>query len=779
VRLRTHRTRTRFAAVGTAVATLLATLASLAGVIGTSVAPAAAGTNGQTTYEVDCVGTSLAAGQTAPFIQGLNVNTVQAGLPLPDPQPAGTSFGVSGTASETLIGPIIAGAYQQINLALTGGLTAAVNETVGSTDGSATGSFNYVHNFGNQAAPGHQIASPANGGPGVSWTAGSPVLTSVAGAFLQSDVGTPTNPMFVAGPSLNMLPTIDPNSTVVSVAADGSSATISLPTLQSQSLAQIGLGQSLTYADLAFSTGDVFTSSGAAHSNVGLASMSSTTLSTAFGGIIVPFGGAPGTTTAADPAPRCLLTGYDAAGNPGPSQFGDTTPADPVITHPQYVAAGITPLVLATGGFITQPNTAQAITPPAAAFVAGEVCTAPAPTITTTSVPNGVVGSAYSATLQATDGVLPLSWSVSAGTLPAGLTLNASTGEISGTPTTGGTSSFTVTVTDSCVSPGPQTDTQALSIFVDAPPVAANQTATIDRNVSNTTTVTLPATDSDATPVASCSQVGSVSDPRLTVSISNAPTPCVATLTDTAGASAGAATVTFQFNATDTANLTGNTATVTVTIVPVPHVAIATTSLPNADEGVPYSQTLAATGGTPPYTWSVTGLPTGLNVDPATGAIMGTPGPGTGNADYPLAVTVTDSDSPAETATASLTLHVNPPPQNDGALDVIVNGPVSSTKTSKALVGKVTNTGQTTFQVCNTDFTWVVTVNGTTTGSVTMPSACATLGPGASKRFKATWTYPAGSVATGDTVVFTGSVNVAGDPTPADNTNITETRIAK
>jgi hypothetical protein len=154
--------------------------------------------------------------------------------------------------------------------------------------------------------------------------------------------------------------------------------------------------------------------------------------------------------------------------------------------------------------------------------------------------------------------------------------------------------------------------------------------------------------------------------------------------------------------------------------------------------------------------------------------ISGTPAAGSAGS-YNVAVTVTDSDSPAETATASIPLTVTPPPANDGALDVIVNGPLSSTKTSKALVAKVTNTGTTTFQVCDTDIepNWVVP-----TGSVTMPAACATLGPGASKRFKATWTYGAGGLTPGQVVNITGTVTVTGDQTPADNTD-TETRTAK
>ena len=68
--------------------------------------------------------------------------------------------------------------------------------------------------------------------------------------------------------------------------------------------------------------------------------------------------------------------------------------------------------------------------------------------ITTTSLPNGTVQVPYSATLQATGGTLPYTWSVPSGQLPAGLTLSAA-GAISGTPTTAGLATFTVQVADS------------------------------------------------------------------------------------------------------------------------------------------------------------------------------------------------------------------------------------------------------------------------------------------------------------------------------------------
>jgi phospholipase C len=74
----------------------------------------------------------------------------------------------------------------------------------------------------------------------------------------------------------------------------------------------------------------------------------------------------------------------------------------------------------------------------------------PPPSITTNALPGGTLGSTYSQVLNATGGVTPYRWAVSAGSLPAGLTLNASTGLISGT--IGGVQTvtrFTVTVTDS------------------------------------------------------------------------------------------------------------------------------------------------------------------------------------------------------------------------------------------------------------------------------------------------------------------------------------------
>ena len=70
-------------------------------------------------------------------------------------------------------------------------------------------------------------------------------------------------------------------------------------------------------------------------------------------------------------------------------------------------------------------------------------------TINTTSLPNGTVGTPYSQTLSGGGGTAPRTWSLTAGTLPGGLTLNSATGLISGTPTTAvANTSFTFRLTD-------------------------------------------------------------------------------------------------------------------------------------------------------------------------------------------------------------------------------------------------------------------------------------------------------------------------------------------
>ena len=73
---------------------------------------------------------------------------------------------------------------------------------------------------------------------------------------------------------------------------------------------------------------------------------------------------------------------------------------------------------------------------------------APSVAITTTSLPNGVANAAYSATLTASGGTPPYTWSIASGSLPTGLALNATSGAITGMPTTAAAFSFTAQASD-------------------------------------------------------------------------------------------------------------------------------------------------------------------------------------------------------------------------------------------------------------------------------------------------------------------------------------------
>jgi Putative Ig domain len=96
------------------------------------------------------------------------------------------------------------------------------------------------------------------------------------------------------------------------------------------------------------------------------------------------------------------------------------------------------------------------------------VASVPVLAVDTTALPGAAAGVHYSAQLSASGGTGSVTWSLSAGALPSGLTLNAATGAISGTAISGRSASFTVHAADA--GPPAQSGTAALSIAVAPPP---------------------------------------------------------------------------------------------------------------------------------------------------------------------------------------------------------------------------------------------------------------------------------------------------------------------
>ena len=120
--------------------------------------------------------------------------------------------------------------------------------------------------------------------------------------------------------------------------------------------------------------------------------------------------------------------------------------------------AGLT-LAAGTGSISGTPTTAgvstftiqaaDAESPSVKASQSYTVTVVPTLAITTNSLPAANIGVSYTTTITATGGVSPYTFAVTTGSLPAGLTLNSTTGALSGTPAAAGSFTFTVTITDS------------------------------------------------------------------------------------------------------------------------------------------------------------------------------------------------------------------------------------------------------------------------------------------------------------------------------------------
>lgn len=324
----------------------------------------------------------------------------------------------------------------------------------------------------------------------------------------------------------------------------------------------------------------------------------------------------------------------------------------------------------------------------------------PPPTITTSSLPDGTVGVAYSATLAESGGVSGFTWSITVGSLPAGLSLNASTGAITGTPTTAGTSNFTVRVTDSG-SPA-LSDSKALSITIRPPPLAV-------------TTSSLPAGDVNLAYSTTLATSGGT--PPATWSITVGALPGGLLLNAATGQISGTPTTPGTFNFTVQATDSGipaQNASKGLSITINAQLTVTTTTLPDGTQGAAYNATLASSGGTGAVTWSVIvgSLPAGLTLNVNTGAITGTPtgSPGTSN------FTVQATDSLGQTDAKALSIIINPAPLA-----------ITTTSLPSGTVGAVYNA---TVQATGgtQPYTWSITVGSLPTGLLLNPTTGAITG---------------------------------------------------
>ena len=238
-----------------------------------------------------------------------------------------------------------------------------------------------------------------------------------------------------------------------------------------------------------------------------------------------------------------------------------------------------------------------------------------------------------------TGGTAPFTFAVTTGTLPAGLTLDPATGLISGTPTAVGSSPFTVTATDA----DGLTAAQAYTLAINAT-LAINQ-------------ATLPNPEVGAAYSQQLTVTGGAAP--ITFAVTAGTLPAGLTLDTATGLISGTPTTagpaSFTITATDANSASADQAfTVTVKAGPV----IDQTTLPATTSGIAYLQQLTVTGGTTPYSFSVTTgtLPAGLTLSNA-GLIAGTP-TAAGTSDF--TVTVTDAGGASSNRQYSLVINATP-----------------------------------------------------------------------------------------------------------------------
>ncbi|MFV8668357.1 putative Ig domain-containing protein [Ralstonia pseudosolanacearum] len=273
---------------------------------------------------------------------------------------------------------------------------------------------------------------------------------------------------------------------------------------------------------------------------------------------------------------------------------------------------------------------------------------APTITVSPSTLTSPTVGAASSQSVSASGGTSPYTYAVTAGALPAGMSLS-SAGTLSGMPTAGGAFSFTATATDSTGGTGLYTGSRSYTLTVNAPTLSITPAA---GSLSATSGVAYSQAFVAASGTAPYTYALSVNSGALPTGLSfNTATGVLSGTPTTAG------TANFTVTGTDSSTGTGPytvSATYTLT-TSAPTISLAPATLTGATVGTAYSQSVTASGGATPYTYAITSgaLPAGLNLNTGTGALTGTP---TAAGTFSFTVRGTDANAFSGTRSYSLTV---------------------------------------------------------------------------------------------------------------------------
>ncbi len=409
------------------------------------------------------------------------------------------------------------------------------------------------------------------------------------------------------------------------------------------------------------------------------------------------------------------------SGGTGPYTFAlasGTLPAGTTLNTSTGTVSG-TPTATGFFSYSIQATDSSSPSQTATAISVGGTIGNAALTVTASSSPTQQVARPYSQANSASGGTGLYTFTVNGGSLPAGTSLNPNTGLVSGTPTTAGSFSYTILVTDSANATGsvPVAGTIAPQGF------------------------TLTSTSSTLTQVGqsySQTNVATFGTAPVSYALTAGALPLGTSLNTSTGLVSGTPTTVGPFSYTITA--TDSSAgpqiasrTLTGTISPS---VLTIASVPSAQTkiGQPYSQSNTASGGTPAYTYSLYAgaLPLGTSLNTTTGVVSGTPSV---QGLFFYSILATDSGSPALTATSTT-----------------ISGTIGTAASTVSLTSSVnpSTLGQAV--------TFTAAVTAGATGTVTFKDGGSTLGTGTIAGTQAT--FMTSSLSLGDhsiTAVYGGS----------------------